>query len=92
LFMAQPLRRLGSSLPGAGVALPGLVWQLASLVATCLGVLALYYVFWGRQRLRPVHVFLSHATWRRYFRRRYHEPETQQKQLQQGVRGPSARA
>jgi hypothetical protein len=89
--MAQPLRRLASLLFGAGVALPGWLWQLATLVATYLGVLALYYLFWGMQRLRPVQVPLSYATWTRYFRLRYHEPETQQKQLQQGVRGPSVR-
>ena len=92
LFAAAPLRRLAGPLLGEHVVLPGLVWQLAALGAGYLVVLALYYVFWALQRLRPVRVFLSYTTWTRYFRLRYHDPETQPKQLQQGVRGPATRA
>jgi hypothetical protein len=73
-------RDVGVSFPIAR-ALPKPVWELASIALTHLALPLLYYVFWGMLRLRPLHIMWSSLTWTRYFRRRFHDPETEQKGL-----------
>ncbi len=74
-------RALGHSL-GFTSALLAPAWQLLSIALTYAAILLLYYVFWGSQRLRPFAIAWSRLTWTRYFRRRYHDPETEQKDMQ----------
>jgi hypothetical protein len=45
-------------------------------------LLLLYYLFWGMQRLQPLAAAWSHLTWTRSFRRRYHDPESRQRDTQ----------
>jgi hypothetical protein len=63
------------------VTLPEPVWQLVSLGLAYPALLLFYYVFWGMQKWRPLRVMWSYLTWTRYYSRRYHDPETRQKQM-----------
>jgi len=81
IFTADPLRRAVTALSGVRLDLPGPVWDLAGIALTFPAICLLYYVFFGMQRVRPLRVALSHLTWTRYFKRRYHDPETELKQL-----------
>jgi ferredoxin len=83
------LQRRFSAVLGTRAALvPKLAWEVVAIVLTYLALPLLYYVFWGMQRLRPLHVLCSYLTWTRYFRRRYHDPETNQQHLHEGMGGP----
>jgi Pyruvate/2-oxoacid:ferredoxin oxidoreductase delta subunit len=62
-----------------GEPLAKVAWQMASIGLSYLALLLLYYLFWGMQRVRPLHAVWSYLTWTRFFRRRYHDPETSQR-------------
>ncbi|MBN1609553.1 MAG: hypothetical protein JW940_23175 [Polyangiaceae bacterium] len=78
---AGSLPGLCAAVFGRSVTLPDAVWQLVSLGLTYPALLLSYYVFWGMLRLRPLHVIWSTLTFTRWYSRRYHDPETRQKQM-----------
>jgi hypothetical protein len=81
LLTASGAERLAASLLDVEIAIPSLAGPFVSLALSFLALPLLYYLFWGLQRLRPLHVMFSYTTLTRCWRRRYHEPETQLKHL-----------
>lgn len=80
-FTEEPLRRAAAALAGAPLELPGPVWDLAGIALTFPAILLLYRVFFWMQRVRPLRIAFTYTSWTRAFRRRYHDPETELKQL-----------
>ncbi len=60
---------------GRVVQLPGVLGEIASIVAGYIMVIALYYGYWLLSRFGPTRVMLTYTTPTRYFRR-FHEPDT----------------
>jgi ferredoxin len=58
------------------------LWEVLSIGLSFVVLVLVYYAFWGLQHIRPVHVFLSYATLTKYYKRRYHEPQSEWKDLQ----------
>jgi ferredoxin len=81
LLSAEPLGHAATALLGVHLVLPEVVWELVGIALSFPVIVLLYYVFFGMQRVRLLRLALSYATWTRYFKRRYHDPETDLKQL-----------
>jgi Pyruvate/2-oxoacid:ferredoxin oxidoreductase delta subunit len=60
---------------GLSLARPAL--EVISFLLTYAALVLFYYVFWAMQRLPPLHALWSFATITRFYRRRFHDPETQ---------------
>ncbi len=80
--LALTTASLGAAFAKLGLAFPLLALEGLSMVLTYVALLLLYYLFWGSQRLRPLHVAWSFSTVTRAYRRRFHDPEIQQKDMQ----------
>lgn len=89
LLGAAELQRGLGWLLGQQVGLWPIAFELGSYALTAVALLLLYYVLWGLLRIRPLHVALSYLTLTRYYRRRYHEPETKLKDLRAGTPSPA---
>ncbi|MBW2456703.1 MAG: EFR1 family ferrodoxin [Deltaproteobacteria bacterium] len=75
LATAEALERGVLWATGTVVALPGIVGEVASVVAGYGIVIALYYGYWLLSRFGPTRVLLTYSTPTRYYRR-FHEPDT----------------